>query len=215
MQADSCNNVAMPNIDEAAKKWQLDLAKRFGDAVKKCRTDRKLTAQQLADRTREVGYPVTRVAISKIESNSRAGKVDVAELLALATALNVPPVTLLFPHLPDGIVQYAPGIPATSEKGMEWFGGEWTFFWSFDGDVKAEPAPLGQVLRATRERSEARKILSDLVRKASSTGPDDDPDAQRRAELYEREIHYAELRINQLNDQIRDAGGTVNGGDDA
>ena len=55
-----------------------------------------MTAQQLAERTKELGYPVTRVAISKIESNSRAGKVDVAELLVLGAALGVPPVTLIF-----------------------------------------------------------------------------------------------------------------------
>ena len=52
---------------------------------------------ELAERTAELGYPITRVAISKIERNSREGKLDVAELLVLAEALGIAPVLLLAP----------------------------------------------------------------------------------------------------------------------
>lgn len=96
-QVDLCQNVVMPNIDKAAKAWQLDLAGRLGEAVQARRKALNMTALQLAQRTKELGYPITRVAISKIETNTRAGKFDVAELFVLAAALDIPPVLLLFP----------------------------------------------------------------------------------------------------------------------
>lgn len=108
----------MPNIDPTAKAWELDLAERFGKAVQTRRNALALTAQQLAKRTAELGYPVTRVAISKIEGNMRAGKIDVAELIVLAKALDVPPVLLLYPGFPDGYdftvdEKWGPGEPMT------------------------------------------------------------------------------------------------------
>jgi transcriptional regulator with XRE-family HTH domain len=99
----------MPSIDPDGKAWQLELAARVGKAVKMRRKALKLTAQQLAQRTAELGYPVTRVTISKIESNVRAGKFDVAEWLVLAQALEIPPALLLFPDYPDAPVQVVPG----------------------------------------------------------------------------------------------------------
>ncbi|MGV0624458.1 helix-turn-helix domain-containing protein [Mycolicibacter minnesotensis] len=87
----------MPNIDESAKEWQLALACRVGSIVRRRRKALGLTAVQLAQRTIELGYPITRVAISKIEGNYRSGKLDLAELMVLAAALDIPPLWLIFP----------------------------------------------------------------------------------------------------------------------
>lgn len=113
----------MPSIDAEAKTWQLELSARVGEAVRKRRRALNLTAQQLAQRTAEIGYPVTRVAISKIESNVRAGKFDVAEWLALAEALEIPPALLLFPEYPDGPVQGLPDVERASVDGVWWISG--------------------------------------------------------------------------------------------
>jgi transcriptional regulator with XRE-family HTH domain len=113
----------MPSIDPDGKAWQLELADRVGKAVKMRRNALKLTAQQLAQRTVEIGYPVTRVTISKIESNVRAGKFDVAEWLVLARALEIPPALLLFPDYPDGPVQGLPGNERRSVEALWWVAG--------------------------------------------------------------------------------------------
>jgi transcriptional regulator with XRE-family HTH domain len=84
----------MPNVDAGAKAWELELAGRIG-AVHVRRKALNLTAQQLAERTKNLGYPITRVAISKIEGNMRTGKIDVADLLVLAAALDLPTISLL------------------------------------------------------------------------------------------------------------------------
>lgn len=114
----------MPHVDEEAKAWQLAIAERVGKAVQEYRQRFGLTAQAFAARTAELGYPISRVAISKIESNKRAGKMDLAELIVLAAAMNTPPVALLYPALPDGEVDLLPDRPVRSVVAARWFSGE-------------------------------------------------------------------------------------------
>ncbi len=114
----------MPYIDPRARDWELDLAGRFGAAVLARRKTLKLTAVQLAAKTKELGYPISRVAISKIENNQRAGKVDVAEVLVLAVALEIPPALLLFPGYPDDDVNLTPRITGTGSEAVQWISGE-------------------------------------------------------------------------------------------
>ncbi len=115
----------MPNVDQAAKAWEMELSGRVGAAIKARRNALKLTAVDLAERTKALGYPVNRVAISKIEGNIRAGKLDVAELFALAVALEIPPALLLFPTFPDGAVDVLPRSgPVPTLKAREWICGD-------------------------------------------------------------------------------------------
>src|SRR6267142_6092685 len=83
-----CTGRRSTHTASASKAWEMELAGRVGAAIKARRNALKLTAVDLAERTKALGYPVNRVAISKIEGNLRAGKLDVAELLVLAAALH-------------------------------------------------------------------------------------------------------------------------------
>ncbi|WP_064066921.1 hypothetical protein [Prescottella equi] len=78
----------------------------------------------MADRTAEAGYPITRGTIAKIESNSRLGKLDIAEVAILGAALGVPPIQLLYPALPDGPAEVVPGHTITAINAVRWFAGE-------------------------------------------------------------------------------------------
>lgn len=120
-----CNIGPMPSIDPGAKAFQMDLAARFGSAVSARRKALKRTASEVARRTAELGYPVSRGAIAQIESNSRSGKVDVAELLILSLALDIPPVLLLFDKFPSSAepVEVLPGLEASVEDGVRWVSG--------------------------------------------------------------------------------------------
>lgn len=130
----------MPNINPGAKAWEIDLAQRVGRAVQMRRKALKLTAQQLAQRTADLGYPVTRIAISKIEGNTRAGKFDVAELVVLAAALDIPPVLLLFPDFPDGVVENLPRRDTESRNAVLWFSGQVPAEWvGLRGDYEWNP----------------------------------------------------------------------------
>ena len=115
----------MPNVDEVAKKWEEGLSRRVGKAIQARRKALGLTAQQLAERTRGLSYLVSRVAISKIEGNTRAGKLDVAELLVLAVALEIPPALLLFPSFPErGTVELLPSYDVWPPAAVRWLCGE-------------------------------------------------------------------------------------------
>lgn len=118
-----CNNVSMPIINPVAKTWELDLAERVGRAVADRRKALGLTAVQVAAQTADLGYPITRQAVAKIENNNRAGKVDVAELIVLAAALDISPMQLLYPDLVDGPVEVLPGRKVTSLRAADWFTG--------------------------------------------------------------------------------------------
>lgn len=125
MRTETREGGTLPKSVESAKQWQKDLALRVGAAVAARRKELNLTASALAERTADLGYPVSRVAIGKIETGHREGKFDLAELMVLAAALSVPPVALVFPHLPDGDVELLPGRPPTSSAdAMRWFSGE-------------------------------------------------------------------------------------------
>lgn len=118
--------------DQAAKEWASSLAEQFGQAVKFWREKMELTAVELSNRTREIGYPITRATIAKIESNSRNSKVDVAEVLTLATALHVAPIDLIFPGIPDRRIPATRRVETVSEHAQEWF----------TSDPQFEKAPL-------------------------------------------------------------------------
>lgn len=113
----------MPNIDEDAKAWQEERSKRFGEAVAARRGEVGLTAVQLSERTKRLGYPMTRSTIARIEGNHRAGKVDLAEVVTLAAALDTAPNLLLFPDLVDGPVRVLPDRTMSSSDAAAWFYG--------------------------------------------------------------------------------------------
>jgi transcriptional regulator with XRE-family HTH domain len=115
----------MPNIDEGAKEFELARAGWFGNAVSWRRKALNLTASELSRRTVDLGYPISRGAVAKIESNLRSGKVDVAEVLVLSAALDIPPALLLFPQFStDGSGPVLPGVYAKEDDAVRWLSGQ-------------------------------------------------------------------------------------------
>jgi transcriptional regulator with XRE-family HTH domain len=72
--------------------------------VKRLRTEQNLGLRGLAKELGEAGRPLGHSAVDQIEKGTR--RVDVDDLVALAAALGVSPITLLLPGRPD------PGNPA-------------------------------------------------------------------------------------------------------
>ncbi|WP_041299825.1 MULTISPECIES: helix-turn-helix domain-containing protein [Mycobacterium ulcerans group] len=115
----------MPNIDEQAKAYETGRAGWFGNAVGWRRKALGLTAAELSRKTAELGFPITRGTIAKIESNLRSGKIDVAEVLVLAAALDVPPLLLLFPQVAsDSGSSVLPNVFTTDGESIRWVSGE-------------------------------------------------------------------------------------------
>jgi transcriptional regulator with XRE-family HTH domain len=122
----------VPTTHPAAKRWQNRRAERLGEAVRDRRKELNMTADDLARRTAELGYPITRVAIGKLENNYRAGKFDIAELDVLATALDLSPAALLHSGEPDELVEVLPGRPMTMLEARIWHNGGAEGLWPLE-----------------------------------------------------------------------------------
>ena len=89
--------------------------------IKTRRGDR--SGQWLADRCKALGHPISRTALWEIENGKRR-TIAVAELLVIAAALDVPPVQLVFPDLPDGPAEALPDMRMSSLDAVRWITGE-------------------------------------------------------------------------------------------
>lgn len=159
----------MSNIEQEAKKWREATAQRIGQAVQRRRKERNMSVSEVAERTRELGYPIHRVTLGKLESNNREGKFDVVELIVLAVALDTEPVHLLFPDLLHGPVDWLPGNSVRTEDALLEFIGHpdargttsMALFWDYhDSVTKAEEfKDLDNIEAAASERRSARQSM--------------------------------------------------------
>jgi len=106
-----------------ARDWSASVSTRVARAVRDARARKGLSALALSDRTAELGHRVGRARISDLESGRRS-RVEVAELLILARALETVPLRLLYPDLPNGAVEALPATNTSSWSAAKWFGGE-------------------------------------------------------------------------------------------
>jgi hypothetical protein len=128
--------------------WDEELVRRVGEAAKTARGGK--SAAWLSAETEKLGYKLSTSVIAKLDSGHRGSVLSVPELLILAAALDVPPLALLFPKLPDGPVKTIPGRPQSSFDAYLWAAG-----------IAPEPrSDLAQLLAYARERWDTMKELA-------------------------------------------------------
>src|SRR5689334_10593960 len=120
--------------------WSTLVARRIAAQVRYWREQRGMTAVQLANRTRELGYHLPRSVLANLENNRR-DTVTVAETLILAAALDVPPVLLLAPVGREPEIEVLPGTRATPWHARGWLHG------ATEPDYKGFSATLWQQSR--------------------------------------------------------------------
>jgi transcriptional regulator with XRE-family HTH domain len=109
--------------------WSIRLAADIGANVAYHRSassgarGRRMTVQALADRCAELGLPLGRVALTKLENGVRE-KVSVAELLVLAAALEVPPALLIFPVGREKAIEALPARQLDPWHATLWLSGD-------------------------------------------------------------------------------------------
>ena len=97
-----------------------DIGQSVGHAIQRARKKAGLSAVQLSDRVGELGVPIHRVALGKIETADR--DVTLKELIAIATALEVAPMHLLFPNALEP-VRVLPDVEMDGLGALGWFFG--------------------------------------------------------------------------------------------
>lgn len=185
---------------ETARAWATQIAEEFGRAVHFYRNRLGLSAVQLSNRCKEIGYPITRGTIAKIESNSRNAKMDVAEVLVLAAALEVAPIDLAFPGYPSKETRMVPKYITSAGEAADWF------------SASPDYQPFG---RANSPRAEHSQQLRQAVERAEqglrqartfATDPNGEPSASMLSE--ERAIAILEDFIS-MKTQVESAGGKL------
>jgi transcriptional regulator with XRE-family HTH domain len=108
--------------------WSARMARLIAREVRRYREGQgqrpRMSAQQLADRTEELGMPIPRSVLANLESGRRE-TVSVAEVLVLAAALNVAPVELICPVGFDKETEMLPGRAMDQLAARRWFTGMW------------------------------------------------------------------------------------------
>jgi len=104
--------------------WGTDWTARIGQVILELRKARGMSAQDLADRCSELGYPIPRSTIANMETRARK-TVPVQEIAVLAAALGVPPVRLLFDlRAGDAELEVTPGAMGLPIEAIGWFSGQ-------------------------------------------------------------------------------------------
>ncbi|MEU2393292.1 helix-turn-helix transcriptional regulator [Streptomyces sp. NPDC007369] len=158
------------DVPEWADRVMADVARE----VRRRRKEMKWTAQKLADRCEEIGYPIPRNVIANMESGRRV-VLPLVEVMVLAKALNTHPIHLIYPV---GYVEEVQKLPLTSlvdpGEAMCWFADlDQTFTagpanHSMLHDHLAHRAALAEALNAlkgeARQREVAAKVADDTER---------------------------------------------------
>ena len=105
-----------------SREWAEALHKRVAGAIKTARETKGVSAQQLADETERLGYPISRSQIANYESG-RKRSLDIAELIVLSVALSTSPVALVHSGPYDAQVEFVPDEEVPEIFAAQWFSG--------------------------------------------------------------------------------------------
>ncbi|MFC5996257.1 helix-turn-helix domain-containing protein [Pseudonocardia hispaniensis] len=106
------------------KPWPESLAAAVGQRVAYYRRERGLTAQQLSDELKtRLGVNMKRTVLGGLESGARKA-VGLAEILAIAYVLGVPPLLLMTPLGERADIELLPGVDADPWDAAQWITGE-------------------------------------------------------------------------------------------
>ncbi|MEH0582814.1 hypothetical protein QA942_01370 [Streptomyces sp. B21-106] len=189
---------------EAGKDFNTLVAQRVGRQIARAREGvggRRMTAQALANRTAELGHPLDRSVIAKLEKGFRQ-TVTVADVLVLARALDVAPVALLF-ALDEPQVELLPGEVRPTWPALQWFGAEGPYPAASGGDVEPQrwdPPPTIALFR--QHEDFVRQCQQAAARAAESRLQSTLAGAEDRAQLEAAAEADAQLALS-LRDTIK------------
>ena len=196
------------------------MAARIGRAITKYRADHP--GSWLASETKRLGHPISKTTLWRIETGE-SKNIAVADLLVIAAALDVPPAALLFPELPDGVVEALPGQRMTSFDAVRWASGEGdlpdparrTFRKYLSGDEKDrfEHHPNAELLALCRQYASElqamnRSAIPHLLNLMHAGSEDSDQTLEVATTLATAVQKHAE-RSQVIAQSIVRAGGTV------
>lgn len=86
--------------------------------VRRLRARSGLTLVELSEKLGKVGHPILPTGLQRLEAGKR--RVDPDDLVGLAVALEVAPISLLLPHVDEGQVQLTDSMSVDVEHAWDW-----------------------------------------------------------------------------------------------
>ena len=111
-----CHTTDAYGVAMNQSEWPAAWTHAIGREVARVRRDTGTSAAALSARCAELGCAIPRNTIANLESG-RKESLPIHELVAIARALNVTPLSLLFPEGEDATVAYLPGVELPSNHG--------------------------------------------------------------------------------------------------
>ncbi|WEH34209.1 helix-turn-helix transcriptional regulator [Streptomyces sp. AM 4-1-1] len=184
--------------------WEDHVMAVVAGEVRRRRKELRWSAQDLADRCEEAGYPIPRNVIANMESGRRAS-LPLVEIMVLAKALRVTPVSLIYPV---GYVSEVRPLPYEDPQptwdALQWFTGQSSafgaedlmldLFLAHDDELRAALAALES---EEYERWKVRTASNRIQREA----------AERALTRYADQVTNARTELRRHRAAIREAGG--------
>jgi len=185
-----------------------ELTRRVGAQVAAQRKRLGWTGAELVSRCEALGYSkLSASAVSKIETGGRDG-LTLAELLVLAAALGVPPVSLVFPLAGAGDVNTTPATRVSAWEAASWLAGEEPL-----EEPAAEGTPRGDLedhrnhALGVQAAFQSDRLATERRRLASKTAdPEQRELAEENAAAFERIARKDCLALRTLRDDMRRRG---------
>ena len=132
----------------------------FARRVREARKRRGWSQQDLADRLAALGYPMTRVVLTKLEQGKRQATVE--DLFAIGHALGVPLVYLLVPREDEAQIEVVPGVAVSAPEARAWIRGQLPPRDEADLDAWLNEMPLSEVRNLILRRQPPKTPLEQL-----------------------------------------------------
>lgn len=190
--------------------WSETTVARFASSMRKRRQALGLSAQQLADRTAEMGHPINRSSIAGWENGTRGDRLLLTDALVLADALRFPLSALLYPEMPDGTVEALPGVTTESIWAAGALSGEsLNLGWTPDSPRDDELDGGRELYIAARKVQETRDYLQLMRLKYEAQMNNGDLDTARETQAVMDTLTTA---LQEQIKTVRRLGGVVNDG---
>ena len=185
--------------------WEDHVMATVAGEVRRRRKELRWSAQDLADRCEEIGYPIPRNVIANMESGRRA-VLPLVEVMVLAKALRMSPISLIYPvGYVDDIRQLPYQDPQPAWDALQWF----------TGNSPAEDATDHMLDHFLAHDLELRSALAaveseDYERWKVKTAPNrvQREAAERALARYADQAANAKHELRRHRDAIREASGT-------
>ncbi|MFE4609154.1 helix-turn-helix domain-containing protein [Streptomyces niveus] len=185
--------------------WEDHVMATVADEVRRRRKELGWSAQDLADRCEEAGYPIPRNVIANMESGRRA-VLPLVEVMVLAKALRMSPIALIYPVGYVNEVRQLPyEEPRPAWDALQWFTGNspaegatdymLDHFLAHDLELRSA---LAAVESEDYERWKVKTAANRVQREA----------AERALARYADQATNAKHELRHHRDAIREGGGT-------